>query len=131
METYDLYQEFIKPFWTPQAWTFCLVWLVLYAIILVSFGTVFYKVSQKKLPVTVSLPFALNLVANFAFINIQFGLQNHILASIDALLILGTIIWMMVDIYPRIRWIAYAQIPYLIWVSFATILQLTITYLNW
>jgi tryptophan-rich sensory protein len=36
----------------------------------------------------------------------------------------------MVAIYPHTRWIAYSQIPYLLWVSFATFLQLTITYLN-
>jgi len=33
-------------------------------------------------------------------------------------------------IYPHAQWIAYIQIPYLLWVSFATVLQLTITYLN-
>ncbi len=130
MDKFVLYQELVKPFWSPQAWMFCLVWLVLYAIILVSFGTVFYKVSQKKLPVMISLPFALNLVANFAFVNIKFGLQNNILAAIDSILVLGTIIWMMVEIYPRIRWIAYAQIPYLFWIIFSTILQFSITYLN-
>ena len=128
---YSLYQEFAKPFWAPPAWLFGPVWLVLYAIILISFGTVFYKVYKKKLPVAVSIPFALNIVFNIAFTNIQFGLRNNILAAIDILLVLGTIVWMMVAIWPKVRWIAYAQIPYLIWVSFATVLQLTITYLNW
>jgi tryptophan-rich sensory protein len=36
----------------------------------------------------------------------------------------------MIAIYPHARVIAYAQIPYLLWVSFATVLQLTITFLN-
>jgi tryptophan-rich sensory protein len=36
----------------------------------------------------------------------------------------------MIVIYPHARWISYIQIPYLGWVSFATVLQLTITYLN-
>ncbi len=78
-----------------------------------------------------SVPFALNLVANFALVNIQFGLQNNILTVIDSVLVLGTIIWMMLEIYPRIRWIAYAQIPYLFWIIFSTILHLTMTFLNW
>ncbi|MFH0838536.1 MAG: TspO/MBR family protein [Patescibacteria group bacterium] len=131
MDTYNLYQELIKPFWAPPAWLFGPVWMVLYALILISFGTVFYKICKKKLPIAISLPFALNIVFNIAFTNIQFGLQNNILAAIDILLVLGTIIWMMVVIYPKVRWIAYVQIPYLAWVAFATVLQLTITYLNW
>jgi tryptophan-rich sensory protein len=28
------------------------------------------------------------------------------------------------------KWVTYMQIPYLLWVCFATVLQLTITYLN-
>ncbi|MFH1289319.1 MAG: tryptophan-rich sensory protein [Patescibacteria group bacterium] len=43
---------------------------------------------------------------------------------------MGTLIWAMITIYPHQKWITYIQIPYLLWVSFATVLQLTITYLN-
>jgi tryptophan-rich sensory protein len=131
MEPYDLYQQLIKPFWAPPAWLFSPVWLLLYALMVISFGAVFYKVYKKKLPLMVSLPFVLNIVFNVAYTNIQFGLQNNVLAAIDVFLVLGTIVWMMVAIYPKVRWIAYAQIPYLLWVSFAMILQLAITYLNW
>lgn len=85
---------------------------------------------KKEIALMVVLPFMLNLIFNFAFTPIQFGLQNNLLASIDVLLVLSTLIWAMVAIYPHARWIAYMQIPYLLWVSFATVLQLTITYLN-
>ena len=78
----------------------------------------------------VVLPFILNLIFNFAFTTIQFGLKNNLLAAFDILLTLGTLIWAMVAIYPYMRWITYIQIPYLLWVTFATVLQLTITYLN-
>jgi len=78
----------------------------------------------------VALPFLLNLIFNFAFTPIQFGLKNNYLAALDILLVLATLIWAMAVIYPHARWIAYIQIPYLLWVSFATVLQLTITYLN-
>jgi tryptophan-rich sensory protein len=103
---------------------------VLYAIIAATFGTVFYKAATGKLPWIMALPFALNLIFNFAFTPLQFGLQNNFLAAIDILLVLGTLIWALVAIYPYASWIAYANIPYLLWVSFATVLQLTITYLN-
>jgi benzodiazapine receptor len=86
--------------------------------------------NQGKLSFIIALPFILNLVFNFAFTPLQFGLKNLLLASIDILLVLVTLVWAMAAIYPYTAWISFIQIPYLIWVTFATVLQLTITWLN-
>ncbi len=131
MQTYAWYQQLIKPFWAPPSWIFGPAWSVLYVLIVISFGAVFYKVIIKKLPAIVALPFILNLVFNFAFTPLQFGLKNNLLAAVDILLILATLIWALVAIYPYLRWVAHVNLPYLLWVSFATVLQLTVTYLNW
>jgi tryptophan-rich sensory protein len=140
--TYNWYQTLIKPSWAPPSWLFGPVWSVLYIIIAITFGAVFYKAFTGKIPWIVALPFALNLVFNFAFTPLQFGLKNNFLASIDILLVLGTLIWALFAIYsfglkihietgaPTYSWIIYANIPYLLWVLFATILQITITFLN-
>lgn len=133
MNTYNWYSQLIKPSWAPPSWLFGPVWSVLYTIIAVSFGTVFYKVFTGKIPWIVALPFVLNLVFNFVFTPIQFGLKNNLLAAVDIILILGTLIWALYAIWqvsPEFRWIVYVNIPYLIWVTFATCLQLTVTYLN-
>jgi translocator protein len=133
MSTYNWYSQLIKPSWAPSSWLFGPVWTVLYAIIAVTFGAVFYKAFTGKLAWMVALPFALNLIFNFAFTPLQFGLQNNLLAAIDILLVLGTLVWALVALWrtsPDLRWIVYANIPYLLWVSFATVLQLTITFLN-
>ncbi|PIR97911.1 MAG: tryptophan-rich sensory protein [Candidatus Colwellbacteria bacterium CG10_big_fil_rev_8_21_14_0_10_42_22] len=130
METYVWYQQLIRPDWAPPAWVFGPVWSVLYLLIFISFGAVLLKVFQKKLPAKIALPFVLNIVFNLAFTPIQFGLQNNILAALDILFVLGTMVWMFKFIWPHMRWVIYVNIPYFLWVSFATILQLTITYLN-
>jgi len=130
METYNWYSELIKPSWAPPSFLFGPVWTVLYIVIAISFGTVFLRAFSGKLSWLIALPFILNLVFNFAFTPLQFGLKSNLLASIDILLVLTTLLWAMAVIYPQIRWVFYAQIPYLLWVSFATVLQLTITYLN-
>ena len=133
MNKYNLYSTLIKPTWAPPSWIFVPVWTVLYAIIAVSFGTVFYKAFTKQIPWIVALPFALNLLFNFAFPPIQFRLVNNFLASIDILLVVGTLIWALYAVWhasPELRWVVYANIPYLLWGTFATCVQLTITWMN-
>jgi tryptophan-rich sensory protein len=130
MPNYNWYSQLLKPTWAPPAWIFGPVWTVLYCLIAVSFGKVFIMFFQKQIPFIVLLPFILNLIFNLAFTPIQFGLKNNYLAALDILLVLGTLIWAIIAIWPHLKWVAYIQTPYLIWVSFATILQLTVTYLN-
>ncbi len=129
--TTNWYAQLFKPTWSPPSWVFGPVWTFLYVLIAISFGRVFWMLIKKQIPFLVALPFILNLIFNFSFTPIQFGLKNNYLAAIDILLVLGTLIWGMIGIFPHARWITYIQTPYLLWVSFATILQLTITYLNW
>ena len=81
----------------------------------------------------VALPFALNLVFNFAFTPIQFGLKNNLLAAADIVLVVGTLTWALFALWhasPDMHWVVYANIPYLVWGTFALCLQFTITYLN-
>lgn len=124
------YMEYIQPSWAPPAWVFGPVWSVLYILIAISFGYVFLKVFQGQIPRLVALPFVINLIANFSFTPVQFGLNNLPLASLIIVVVLLTILWSMWAIWPYYKWVAYLQIPYLLWVSFATVLQFTITYLN-
>lgn len=130
MNTQTWYSQLIKPSWAPPAWLFGPAWTFLYILIAISFGKVFFMAWKKEIALVVALPFLLNLLFNFIFSPIQFGLQNNLLAAIDILLVLGTLIWAILAIYPHARWIAYMQIPYLLWVSFATVLQITVTFLN-
>ena len=130
METYTWYQSLIKPMWAPPSWIFGPVWTVLYLIIFISFGYVIYNAFKKKISLKIATPFILNLIFNLSFSPIQFGLKNNILAAIDIMMVLGTMLWAFKAIWPKVRWIVYINIPYLLWVTFATFLQLTITYLN-
>jgi len=130
MQTYDWYQQKIKPSWAPPSWVFGSVWKVLYIVIAISFGAVFIMAGEKKIPWIVTVPFVLNLLFNFSFTPLQFVLRSNVLAAIDIVLVLTTLLWAMYAIYPHARWIAFAQVPYLLWVTFATALQLTITYFN-
>lgn len=127
---YNWYSELIKPSWAPPSWLFGPVWTVLYIIIAITFTIVLYNVATKRIPFIIGLPFVLNLIFNFAFTPIQFGLRNNFLASIDIILILFTLIWAIITVYKYLPIISFLQIPYLLWVLFATVLQINITILN-
>lgn len=130
MNTVDQYVHYIQPTWAPPAWVFGPVWSVLYILIALSFGYIFYKYYKKEVSLAFVIPFLLNLIFNFAFTYIQFGLRNLILATVDILFVLLTIVWLMIVSWKKYRWVALANIPYLVWVLFATVLQLTLTSLN-
>lgn len=131
MSWIEWYNSLVKPSWTPAPATIGMIWQILYPIIFLTFGFVFVQAIRGKISWWVALPFAINLAANLIFTPIQFGLRSLPLAALDILIVWGTIIWCFVAIWPHYRLISVAQIPYFVWVSLATTLQLSITFWNW
>ncbi|MDZ7837540.1 MAG: TspO/MBR family protein [Actinomycetota bacterium] len=130
MDSSQQYKKLIKPRWAPPSWLFGPVWIVLYIIIFISFGYVIYLYSAGTIPFLILLPFAMNLVFNFSFTPIQFRLRNNWLAAIDIVLVTVTLLWALYKIYTYAGWVTYINIPYLLWVIFATVLQLAIAFIN-
>ena len=130
MDFMTWYGNLSKPAWTAAPGTISVIWQIIYPIILVSFGFVFYKAFRGGVGWRAALPFIINLVANILFMPIFGGLRNLPLATVDILIVLGTIVWTMLVVWSHYRWVAIAQAPYLVWVSIATVLQLAITAKN-
>lgn len=124
------YQELKKPTWAPPSKLFGPVWSVLYLIIFISYGYVFYLFFQAEIGWIEILPFLMNILFNLAFTPIQFTLRNNYLALIDILLTLVTLLWALITIYPIAPWVTWINSAYLLWVAFASALQLAITWLN-
>ena len=126
----DWYHSLAKPSWTPAPATISLIWTMLYPVIVVSFGFVFVQAFRRRVPGKVALPFAVNLVANLLFMPIFAGLRNVPLAAADIVIVWATIPGCVAAVWPYSRWVAVAQVPYLVWVSLATTIQLSITAMN-
>ena len=130
MQNYTWYQSLKKPSWAPPASIFGPVWTVLYILIAISFGKVFWLAWQGTISFYVALPFILNLIFNILYTPLMFRLKNIPLATIDILLVLFTLRWAMGAISHFVPWITLIQFPYFLWVGFATILQVSIYFLN-
>ena len=120
------YESLEKPAWTPDPETISIIWQILYPIIFFSFGYVFFKAIQGKISWSVSsLRLTLSRIYHSAFYS---GAEPN-LASVDIIVVLATTIRNDFDLAAS-RWVAIAQVPYLIWVTIATCLQLAITQMN-
>ena len=126
----DFYDTLVKPSWAPAPPVFGIVWSLLYPIIIVAYGYVIVRVARGDYPASLLVPVLINVAANVAFTPIQFGLRSLVLAEVDILVVLATIVWSMVAIWPHSRVASLALTPYLVWVGIATVLQTSITVLN-
>lgn len=130
MDTSEWYDSLAKPSWTPSPEFIGLVWTVLYPIIIVSFGYMTLRVLRSEAPPRVLVPVLVNVVANLAFTPIQFGLRDLALASVDIVVVLISCAWCIAAFWPYSRAAALALTPYLVWVLVATVLQLSIAWMN-
>jgi len=131
MDYATYYASLIKPDFAPPEMWFGIAWGIIYPLIALAFVLLLKKHFDKKLTSDELLPlFVLNLIGNALFTPAQFLLRSNVLASIVILWILGTLGWFMVRVYKDSKLIFWILMPYLLWVSFATVLQVMITWMN-
>ncbi len=126
----EFYQSITLPSFAPPSWLFGPVWTLLYVLIFVSFGWTMVQIFQKKFPSKLLIPFGINLITNLLWTPIFFQWRHFDLALLDILLVWGSIVWIMIAMWRKARWVSLLQIPYLLWVSFATVLMTSIWWMN-
>ena len=120
------YSEIILPTFNPPSWVFGPVWTTLYILMLVAAWIAWNKTSDKK----ILQVYFVHLFFNSLWSVIFFGFHQIFIALIDLGIILIFIIWLM-KIYYQINKISFLlMMPYLLWSSYALILNGTIFYLN-
>lgn len=122
------YSNLNKPFFSPPNWLFAPVWTILYLMM----GYASFLVFQSKLNLTSKALryYWLQLVLNFFWSVIFFGLKNPALAFLE-IIVLWVTIYKTKKLFLKISKVAgYLFVPYLLWVSFASILNFSIVLLN-
>jgi benzodiazapine receptor len=124
------YQTLTSPPLTPPNWVFGPVWTMLYLTIGLSLYIFWESKAKETLKNHSYTIFILQLVANFCWSFLFFGLHSPLLALIDILLLLALIVANIYYFYQGSRYSAYLLIPYLLWVAFATYLNIGFLILN-
>jgi len=123
------YAGLAKPAWTPPDWLFPVAWALLYLSIAVSGWLVWRKLGLRQAVIPYSL-YALQLVLNAAWSWLFFGLHRMDLAFIGIVVLWLTILATIVAFYRVQPAAGLLLVPYLIWVGFATALNLAVWRLN-
>ncbi len=127
----DIYSEINRPPLSPPSILFPIVWTVLFTLMGISAALVYrFKDTKHDGVRTALIVYGVNLAVNFIWSLIFFNMQAYLFAFIWILLLLAVIVAMII-LFKRISPLAaYLQIPYLLWVAFATYLNFAIYLLN-
>ncbi len=123
------YQTLKKPPFTPPNWIFSPVWISLFVMMGISLFLVWRRQGQPYVKTALILFFAqliLNILWSIAF----FGLKSPLLGLIDIVLLWFAILITILIFFKVSRWAGGLLLPYLLWVSFAALLNFSLWTLN-
>ena len=124
----DWYVHLNKPFFNPPNYLFGPVWSILYLLMGVSLFMILQSKSMNKKK-AISI-FFVQLFLNFWWSFLFFKFQLLGISMIEIIFMWLSILWMIIEFKKINKTAAYLQIPYLAWVTFASLLNLAIWYLN-
>ena len=125
------YQTLNKPIFSPPNWVFGPVWIILYFLMGLAVYLIWTsKTKNQKLRQVGLKYFSIQLGLNFLWSILFFGLHSPILGMIDIIILWILILLTTIKFYKISKIAAYLLVPYLLWVSFASLLNLFIILLN-
>jgi len=125
----EWYLTLNRPSFNPPNWIFGPVWTTLYILMGISLFLIWKQSARKERNLAI-LIFLLQLALNFCWSFIFFYFNLIGLALIEIIFLWASIIIMLVLFYKIKPITAYINIPYLLWVTFATLLNASYYFLN-
>lgn len=117
-----------KPFFNPPSWVFSPVWIILFLLMGIALYIIWIDKSKNKKPAFVV--FGVQLFLNVFWSILFFGLQSPLLAFIEIIFLWAAIMITIIYFYAINKSAAWLLIPYILWVSFAAILNFRLYLLN-
>lgn len=122
------YKDMIQPSFAPPGILFPIVWTILYILMGIS-SYIIEKSNDSNYKDALSIYYA-QLVVNLTWSFIFFMFKSYLLAFIWIILLIVLVIKMIKSFYSISKLGSYLQIPYLLWIIFAAILNFSIYLLN-
>jgi len=129
-DTMGKYKELQQPLFSPPGWVFPIVWSILFLMMGIASYLIYYHGFEKAKVKNALVFYEIQLAFNFfwTIIFFRFGLRGFALLWI--LILLSLIVLAAVKFYKIDKIAAYLMTPYILWVSFASILNFSIWQLN-
>lgn len=121
------YNTLQKPPLSPPGFIFGIVWSILYLLMGIAYGILVYK---GKSDAEVSKIYLTQLIVNLIWPILFFVFKLRLFSSIWIIILLILVISMVIKFYKKDKIIGYSQIPYLLWIMFATYLNIGVYILN-
>lgn len=125
----DVYETLNQPALAPPGWLFPIVWTILYILMGIGAAIIYQKGKSIEGSSAIKL-YIVQLIFNFLWTIVFFNLGWYLFAYVWLMILWVLIIIMIVKFYRISPIAAYMQIPYLLWVTFASYLNLMIYLLN-
>ncbi|MBN1766298.1 MAG: tryptophan-rich sensory protein [Sedimentisphaerales bacterium] len=124
------YESLNKPPFNPPGWIFGPAWTILYLMMGIAFFLVWQKgLKIKDVKIALTL-FLIQLTFNAAWMPIFFGYQKIFIAFIDIILLWFAILLTIIKFWNISKTASILLIPYILWVTFASVINLSIWILN-
>lgn len=120
------YQELNKPFFTPPNWLFAPVWSILYIII----GFVGWRIFIDRPNDLLKTMWSAQLVINFAWTPLFFGLHQTVIALLSCLIMLLLVVMIVLKAWNSDKLVSVLFIPYAFWLALAAALNIGVVVLN-
>jgi len=128
MGSMDIYKYLDKPPLAPPSIVFPIIWTVLFTLMGISSYLIYESNNENKQKAL--LIYSIQLLVNFAWPIFFFVLSYRLIALFIIITLLILIIMMIIKFYNINKLAAYLQIPYVLWVAFATYLNFGLYILN-
>lgn len=125
----SFYSEMLRPDWAPPGWLFGPVWIALYTLMGIAAWLVWRKAGFGAARFALTL-FLVQLVFNAAWSWLFFGWRLGGAAFVDIILLLAMIAVMLTAFWRKSQLAGALLVPYLLWVSFAAVLNYSVWQLN-
>lgn len=122
------YYALRKPSFQPPGWVFGPVWTILYTLMGVSFFIILRSSGENKIRALVI--FGIQLILNFLWTYLFFNVNNLRYSLIDILILDFFVIWNIIEFYKINKTARMLLVPYILWLSVATTLNISLITLN-